>query len=141
MRRFMPGMFLVGLAAAPALAQPATAPTPHKTHITVHRHPRHHLVRHTHAAAHPALQAAPVSRATPTEAEAPVPDLDREPPPNEVPPTTQLSGGNLQLHYPHIGDGYVPGSSSATMDDAHTDKVPGLTVTVPISQGAEQTPP
>ena len=76
------------------------------------------------------------------EEQAPTPDANLVPPAEYVPPTASVLPGTMQLHYPPVGEGYVPGSSSQSMDDARTAKVPGLTVHVPIQPDApQQLPP
>jgi hypothetical protein len=130
-----PGHAAPGVDPLPQAVAPASHRVPHTP-----RHRRYlasHRARHAHVPPPPAAAGLQV----PAEMPAPVPDLDREPPPDTAPAVTALSGGTLQMHYPHVGDGYVPGSSPAVLDDAHTPKVPGMTVTVPLTQTPPSSPP
>jgi hypothetical protein len=117
-------------AAAPLPAQPAAST---KRHLITHHHRyRHHTrVRVAHVAPPPA-----VTRPDPNAlAEAPVPNENIGPPNDDPPPNVpSLHPGNLQLHFPNLGDGYLPASDSATMDNEHAPTVPGLTVRVPLTQ-------
>ncbi len=124
--------------AAPAQPEPAPASVPSPA-TPVHRH------RHRHTARHPLTQApSPVPPPARSDADAagttpaPVPNEDIGPP--RVPPGTSpsLDPGSLHLHYPPLGDGYLPGSSPQDMANSQTPKVPGATYTVPLQQAAPQ---
>ena len=146
MRRLMPTcLFLALTLLAPGTpargATPATAPAtpppmgqPHG-HVSPHRVSHHRRYRHrTHLRV--ARTAAPPAHPDPNAlASAPVPNENIGPPRDDPPPNVPyLHPGNLQLHFPNLGDGYLPASDSATMDNEHAPTVPGLTVRVPLTQ-------
>jgi hypothetical protein len=112
------------LAASPGLAR-----------VAHHRH--HHHRRPTHDLA--ALPPAPVPAPDPNApAPAPVPNVDATPPQKILPPDrASLEPGNLQLHFPPVGEGFLPGSSSEQMDNERAPVVPGVSIEIPLSQ----TPP
>ena len=74
----------------------------------------------------------------PAYTEAPQPNANLLPPAEPVPQSVSVVPGNLQLHYPPSGDGYVLGSSPQAMDDEHTARFPGLTVHFPMQPAAPQ---
>jgi hypothetical protein len=116
---------------------PATAQTtgcsghmaPLPGHKTV-RHARHHTVkpppRLNATVAPPQLPGSP----------APVPDENAAAPPDDKPQQAEVSPGIMQLHYPPMGNGYIPGSSPQAMDDRRTAKAGGVEVTLPLHQAA-----
>jgi hypothetical protein len=124
--------FALTIAALPARAEtPSAAPT--SPHRAVHHHRyRHHPHPNVAHAAPPPAAPKPDPNAL---AAAPVPNENIGPPRDDPPPNVaSLHPGNLQLHFPNLGDGYLPASDSATMDNEHTPTVPGLTVRVPLTQ-------
>jgi hypothetical protein len=72
---------------------------------------------------------------------APVPNEDIGPPRTGQDPRPSLDPGSLQIHYPPLGDGYLPGSSPQDMANQQTPSVPGATVKVPLQQAAPATLP
>ena len=145
-RWFISGMRLgaIGLAPwlTPALAQPAStrphavqvppqrAPAPHHAHL------RHHRRQTAVHVPHP-----PPAPALPVETAAPLPNENEEPPREQLQPGLNVVPGNLQLHFPPSGDGYLPASSEQTLDDTRTPRVPGVTLTVPLGQPNQSGPP
>jgi hypothetical protein len=141
MRVAISATLLLTLAAPPAWCQPAqpAAPPP----APVHHHRRIHHHKHL-AMRPPAPPTMPVaSRADPNAlAPAPVPNVDAAPPQKELPPNqASLDPGNLQLHYPDIGNGYLPNSSSDHGDNERAPIVPGMSVVVPLTQTPPPLPP
>ena len=119
---------------------PATAP---KVTTTAKVHHVHHRRRHaglTPAAPAP-IAPAPLQAGSPGTSPAPVPNEDVGPP--RTPPSTDASvdPGNLSIHYPPLGQGYLPGSSPQDMANTQTPKVPGVTVNVPLQQARPETLP
>jgi hypothetical protein len=135
MRLLMSVSLLLTLVAAPAWCQPAPAPVHH------HRHVRHR----THLALRsPARSPVPVAARPDPDAlaPAPVPNVDATPPQKALPPNQpSLDPGNLQLHYPDIGNGYLPYSSSDYGDNERAPMVPGMSVVVPLTQTPPPLPP
>jgi hypothetical protein len=150
---------IVTLAAVVGLAGAAWGQTPtggtHTGHTqaaqtgghTSSIHSMHHLARHRYVRRHGAVhQVAPVQRvgrvneADGLEA-APVPDenVARPAVDNAVTPGPALAPGELQMHYPPSGEGFLPGSSHTSMDNLNTPKVPGVTLAVPV--GSAVAPP
>lgn len=124
--------------AAPIRAQ-AQAPAP-ATPAPVHHHRHHHAVYHRPPPAPPASpEAAP--QASAGTSPAPVPNENIGPP--QAPPdtSTQVDPGTLHIHYPPLGNGYLPGSSPQDMANTQTPQVPGVTVKMPLQQGQPQTLP
>jgi hypothetical protein len=116
-------LVVVALAVPGAAAQAATV-----------RH-RHHRARHV-SRVH--LQAAPqqvAARPDPNAlAPAPVPNLDVSAPDPPLPPdTASVVPGNLQLHFPSLGNGFLPGSSSSDVSNIDQPNVPGVNIVVPLS--------
>jgi hypothetical protein len=70
-----------------------------------------------------------------------LPNETVEAPHEQLQPGLNVVPGNLQLHFPPAGDGYPPASSSQALDDSHTPKVPGVTLTVPLGQPGQDAPP
>jgi hypothetical protein len=72
-----------------------------------------------------------------------VPNVDATPPQETPPPNVpSLQPGNLQLHFPDdVGNGYLPGSSSDTMDNERAPMVPGMTIKVPLAPPPPAPPP
>jgi hypothetical protein len=122
---------VVAQAPAPAAAQAVPAPSAHPRR-------RHHALYHRPPQAHPAAAAPLVAGGT---SEAPVPNENVGPP--EAPPDTrtQIDPGTLHIHYPPLGNGYLPGSSPQDMANTQTPQVPGVTVKIPLQQGQPQTLP
>ncbi len=140
MRLFLPALASACLLAFPAvLARAQTAPPPAKP--VPHHH--HHRVTH-HLRPQPG---APIPQPAPSETDAagttpaPVPNEDIGPPRAAEQTSPSLDPGSLRLHYPPLGDGYLPGSSPQDMANTQTPKVPGATYTVPLQQGVPQTLP
>ncbi len=99
--------------------------------------PAHHIhhTRHTRHVPRPTPPAAPAvaqDRATQGTQPAPVPNENVDDVPPGQAPATHVTPSLLQLHYPNVGDGYVPGSSPSAMDDRNAAKAPGVEVQVPI---------
>jgi hypothetical protein len=99
--------------------------------------PAHHIhhARHTHHPARPAPPAPPAvaqNAATQGTQPAPVPNENVDDVPPGQAPATHVTPSMLQLHYPNVGDGYIPGSSPSAMDDRNAAKAPGVEVQVPI---------
>jgi hypothetical protein len=99
--------------------------------------PAHHVhhTRHSRHVARPATPAAPSAAqntAAPGTQPAPVPNENVEDVPPGQAPATHVTPSMLQLHYPNVGDGYIPGSSPSAMDDRNAAKAPGVEVQVPI---------
>jgi hypothetical protein len=115
----------------PAFAQ--TAPPAAPAHVHHHR-PRHHAPRV--ASAPPPAMNATVSPNLPGSP-APVPN-EAETPPKGPPPTqsTNINPAIMGLHYPEVGNGYIPGSSPQAMDDASAERAGGVQVTVPLKSAA-----
>jgi len=135
---------LLTLAAAPAWSQPGQSAAAIKPPQAPVRH--HRRIRHpTHAAIRPAAPppAPEAARTDPNAlAPAPVPDADATAPPKVLPPNQpSLDPGNLQLHYPDIGNGYLPYSSSDYGDNERAPIVPGMSVVVPLTQTPPPLPP
>ena len=129
---------IVLLAALPgiAVAQPSPAPVKPPAH-----HHHRHRTRHIHVPPTPAPPpAAPETDAAGTTP-APVPNEDIGPPNTQSSASPSLDPGSLHLHYPPLGDGYLPGSSPQDMANTQTPKVPGAVYTVPLQQGVPQTLP
>jgi hypothetical protein len=124
-------------AAAPA-GKAAPAHTVHHAVHHTHRARRLHWIGH-HAPIPPGPH--PAADARPGEEPAPLPNPDSQPPPDPPREGADVSGGTLQMHYPHIGDGFVPGSNHAVLDDNNTPHVPGVTVAVPLHQDIQGNPP
>jgi hypothetical protein len=63
---------------------------------------------------------------------------EAETPPNGPPPTqsTKINPAIMGLHYPEVGNGYIPGSSPQAMDDASAERAGGVQVTVPLRPAA-----
>jgi hypothetical protein len=134
---------LLTLAAAPAWCQPAPRASAAKTHPAPvhHRHRQHRarLAKHT-----PAPPPVPVTARPDPDAlaPAPMPNADITPPQRILPPNQpSLDPGNLQLHYPDIGNGYLPYSSSDYGDNERAPIVPGMSVVVPLTQTPPPLPP
>ncbi len=72
---------------------------------------------------------------------APVPDRNLDPPNQALDPGVNVVPGNLQLHFPPMGNGYLPNSSSQALDNSHTPKVPGVTLSVPLGAPGDGSPP
>jgi hypothetical protein len=63
-----------------------------------------------------------------------MPNQDAGPPSAPLPPNTaSVVPGNLQLHFPSLGDGYLPGSSSSDVSNITQPNVPGVSIVVPLS--------
>jgi hypothetical protein len=118
-------------AAAPQPAQPAAPDLP------VHHRARHHHHYRRHPPP-PLASLRPSPRPAADYTEAPRPRADLLPPKEAIPPSTAIVPGNLQLHYPPSGEGYVRGSSPQAMDDERTAKFPGVTLHVPLENPAPQ---
>jgi shikimate 5-dehydrogenase len=63
---------------------------------------------------------------------------EAETPPKGPPPTqsTNINPAIMGLHYPEVGNGYIPGSSPQAMDDASAERAGGVQVTVPLKSAA-----
>jgi hypothetical protein len=118
---------LLCLHTPPARAQQAAQPTSAPHHARRHR-AHHHADNlpapqpHQDVAVSPALPGSP----------APVPDEATLPPTHESSPSTNVSPAIMGLHYPEVGNGYVPGSSPQAMDDKNAASAGGVQVTVPL---------
>jgi len=122
----------------PPASTPPVAPPAQPHHA--HRH-RHHLMR---LKAQPPVPAGalPPSQASAGTTPAPVPNEDIGPPRAPTGTSATVDPGNLSIHYPPLGNGYVPGSSEQDMANTQTPKVPGVTVNVPWQQAQpQQLPP
>ncbi len=117
-----------------------TRPTRPLTHHTRH-HRRRHGVHLQPQAAAPVEAPAPVQAGSPGTAPAPMPNEDIGPPRPAASNDTSVDPGNLSIHYPSLGNGYVPGSSPQDMENNQTPKVPGVTVKVPLEQPRPETLP
>ena len=124
-----------GAATQPAPASGTTAF--HATHHSVHHLRRRHRQAHAVPPAQPRGQAPVPAGLVP----APVPDENVGPPAadNAGTPGPSVHPGDLQMHYPPSGEGFLPGSSHTAMDNLNTPKAPGVTVQVPV--GITQAPP
>jgi hypothetical protein len=122
------------MASAPAAAPAGHAASP--TH-PVRRHRRHTVRYHRAAPAAPPSQPAPQAAADGTTP-APVPNEDVGPPRKAPDTDASVDPGTLQIHYPPLGNGYLPGSSPQDMANTQTPKVPGVTVNVPLQQATPQ---
>jgi len=127
-----------GLTAGLARQAPVTPQA--APHHAPARHHRAHARQRRHAAQIPAPRP-PTAPSTPQQTTAPVPNEAAEPPRDQLQPGLNVVPGNLQLHFPPVGDGYLPSSSSQTLDDSHAPKVPGVTLTVPLGAPSQGTPP
>jgi hypothetical protein len=141
-RGFMSGMRHGTICAAIWLACGVSPGLARQAPVAPHAPAHHHHVRarrHRHAA--PIPPPPPPQAPAPQETAAPLPNLAAEPPHEELQPGLNVVPGDLQLHFPPAGDGYPPASSSQALDDSHTPKVPGLTLTVPLGQPGQDAPP
>ncbi len=129
--------FLACGAAWAQVAPQSPPPAPAAPHPVHHRH--HHVRYHRPSAAPPAPgQTAPQTDADGTTP-APVPNENIGPPRSPPDTSAQVNPGSLQIHYPALGNGYLPGSSPQDMANQQTPSVPGVTVKVPL-QPAEPQP-
>ena len=120
-----------------------TAPVPHRVHR--HHHARHRPV-HLQAPAstepseaqRDAAAQKAASNAAAGTSPAPVPNEDAGPPRAGQSASAQVTPGTLGIHYPPLGDGYLPGSSSTDMDNQTTPAVPGVNYHAPIQNPAPQ---
>jgi hypothetical protein len=128
-------------ALAPALAQepPATPAPAHAPHHSAHHrhHARHAQISPDEAAAIPS-QPQPQADAHPGTEPAPVPNEDIGPPSHTVPSGGEYTAQGMGIHYPPIGNGYLPGSSSSDMDNRTTPAVPGVQYQTPLANPAPQ---
>ena len=113
----------------------ATAATPAPSAAGTIQHTRH--VGHRHhtsatAASRPPNVAPAVDKATAGTQPAPIPNENVPDVPPGQAPDTQVTPSLLQLHYPHVGDGYVQGSSPSAIDDRNTAKAPGVEMQMPL---------
>ncbi len=108
---------------------PDQMPKPHHT-----RHRRRHVVHLRPEPAAPTAAPAPVQAGSPGTAPAPMPNEDVGPPRAAPNTDASVSPGNLSIHYPPLGQAYLPGSSQQDMANTQTPKVPGVTVKVPLEQ-------
>jgi hypothetical protein len=140
---------LLVLASGPATAQdaapltaPAAKPAAISTHsAALHRH-LHHRTRHLHLQTQvPVPDAARPETDAAGTTPAPMPNEDIGPPRAPASTSPSLDPGSLHLHYPPLGDGYLPGSSPQDMANSQTPKVPGATYTVPLQPAPRQTLP
>ena len=126
-------LFLMAGGAMADPADPAPNPAPDPAANSVRVHHTHH-VHHRHHAATASLRPppAPADHETADSQPAPVPNENV----SDVPPgqahATQVTPSLLQLHYPHVGDGYVQGSSPAAIDDRNAAKAPGVEMQMPL---------
>jgi hypothetical protein len=133
------GAVALVVAGAPAWGQAAQAGSPAKPHHRIHHH------HHTHSAKLSPDQAAsippqpqPEADAHPGTEPAPVPNEDVGPPSRPLPSGGEYSAGSMGLHYPPMGNGYLPGSSSSDMDNRTTPAVPGVQYQAPLANPAPQ---
>ena len=131
-----PTLFIAAVSLASLLATgPARAATPTGTPARTTQHAPH--VHHRHhsstAAARPLVAPVPTAdRATAGTQPAPIPNENVPDVPPGQAPATQVTPSLLQLHYPHVGDGYVQGSSPSAIDDRNTAKAPGVEMQMPL---------
>jgi len=143
MYRFALGLWALGLAAG--MGDGAGAQTNGVTAQA--RATRVHTVRHRHGAHRHVSRHVPHSHSKPPVdggdrlAAAPVPNENIGPPAADHPntPSPSVQPGELQMHFPPAGDGFLPASSHTEMDNLDTPKVPGVTVKVPV--GTPPAPP
>ncbi len=116
------------LASAPALAQAADPAAP--------PHPRHHHIRHARrqAAVAPLTTPKPAPQPVSADNAAPVPNESVTAPPDRSGQETSVAPAVMQIHYPHLGDGYTEGSSAQAMDDREAAKVTGVQMKMPLGQ-------
>ena len=116
------------LTSAPAFAQAADSARP--------PHHKHHHIRHARrqAAIAPLTAAKPGPQPVSAENNAPVPNESVTAPPDRSGQETSVAPAVMQIHYPHLGDGYTEGSSAQAMDDRQAAKVTGVQVKVPLGQ-------
>jgi hypothetical protein len=127
-------------AARPGAAMPREAPGK-QSPVT---HPKHR--RHRHRASLrvpdlnnvPALRPSPAQQAAAGTTPAPVPNEDIGPPQRPLDAGGEVTPGGMSIHYPPLGDGYLPGSSSTDMDNRTTPAVPGLKYEEPIQNPPPQ---
>ena len=86
---------------------------------------------------------APIGSPAPSQAEAgttpaPMPNEDIGPPRAPTDTSASVDPGSLSIHYPPLGNGYLPGSSPQDMANTQTPKVPGVTVNMPLQQPQPQ---
>jgi hypothetical protein len=116
---------------ARAQAPAAAAPPP------AHHHRHHHAIYHRKPPVPPpSPEGAP--QASAGTSPAPVPNENIGPPQAPPEPSTQIDPGTLHIHYPPLGNGYLPGSSPQDMANTQTPQVPGVTVKIPLQQGQPQ---
>ncbi len=126
-----------------AEARQATQPAGTPGHVRAHLHARRH-VTHRHAANPPAPPPRPDATNPPPlpGSPAPVPDEAALPPEHQSSQSTDVSPAIMGLHYPEVGNGYVPGSSPQAMDDKNAASAGGVQVTVPLQPAApDKLPP
>ncbi len=121
----------VAMASGQAFADPAAPSADQKIKAAHHVHHAHRHHGMATAAARPA-PAGPADRAVPGTQPAPVPNENVSDVPPGQAPDTQVTPSLLQLHYPHVGDGYVEGSSPSAIDDRNTAKAPGVEMQMPL---------
>jgi hypothetical protein len=122
---------------------PASTPAvvPEKPHPAPHhaRYRHRHVMRLRPPA--PVGTPAPVQAGSPGTTPAPVPNEDIGPPRSPPDTSASVNPGSLSIHYPPLGQGYLPGSSPQDMANTQTPKVPGVTVKVPLDEARPETLP
>jgi hypothetical protein len=103
-----------------------------------HQHRRHHADYHRPAPPKLTGPSAAAQQVAAGTAPAPVPNENIGPP--QAPPdtSTQIDPGTLHIHYPPLGNGYLPGSSPQDMANTQTPQVPGVTMKMPLQQATPQ---
>ena len=133
---------LLGLPCGQGFGQtpPPSAAPQVKAPVIHHVHRRRRRVGLRPAAPAPVAPPA-VQAGSPGTSPAPVPNEDVGPPRAPTSTSATVDPGNLSIHYPPLGQGYLPGSSPQDMANTQTPKVPGVTVNVPLQQKPPQTLP
>lgn len=135
------GWMLAAAAPLPPDAPAGTAPAAHPRTPARSQPHRHH--RHRRQATEAGKVTAPAPGARPSDGlePAPVPNRDVGPPAAPAPTGAEVTGERLQIHYPPVGDGFLPGSSSTVIDNARAAKVPGVQVKIPVEHDPAPAPP
>jgi hypothetical protein len=117
---------------AQAPAPPPPAP------VRLHHHHHHHVSYHRPAQPLANSPAAAGTHMAAGTSPAPVPNENIGPP--QPPPDTsaEVDPGTLHIHYPPLGNGYLPGSSPQDMANTQTPQVPGVTVKMPLQPDTPQ---
>jgi hypothetical protein len=110
-----------------------TAPAWSQEQPPHHRRHHHHHTAPARTAPPPAQAAAKPDPTAPTPA--PVPNANVNAP-QQTPPEGRpsIEPGNVQLHLPESGDGFLPGSTADHGDNERAPVVPGVSIVVPLGQ-------